>query len=74
MNEQLLIYCNLCGIQFPYDDYSLNRMKRHTDFHKFALIQKRNTTHGIPEYLIILKGNVSRHTSIINKPEPKKKP
>ena len=56
------------------DNLCLERMKRHTDFHKLALIQKRNTTHGIPEYLIILKGNVSQHTSIINKSEPKKKP
>jgi len=74
MNEKLLICCNLCGIQFPYDDYPSNRMKRHTDFHKFALIKKRNTTHGIPEYLIISKWNVSQHTSIMNKSEPKKKP
>jgi len=35
------------------DDLCLERMNRHTDFHKLALIQKRNTTHGIPKYLII---------------------
>tara|TARA_B110000438_G_scaffold30085_1_gene29251 strand:- start:156 stop:299 length:144 start_codon:yes stop_codon:yes gene_type:complete len=35
------------------DNLWLERMKRHTDFHKLALIQKRNTTHGTPEYLMV---------------------
>jgi hypothetical protein len=52
MKEKLLICCNLCNMQFPCDESSSNRMKRHTDFHQFAQIQKRNTTHGIPKYSI----------------------
>jgi hypothetical protein len=52
MDKKLLICCNLCGIQFPYDKSISNRMKRHTDFHKLALIQKRNTTPGTPKYSI----------------------
>ena len=47
------ILCNLCNTEIVNDDLCLERMKRHTDFHKLALIQKRNTTHGIPKYLII---------------------
>lgn len=35
------------------DDLCLERMKRHTDFHKLALKQKRNTTYEIPKYLIV---------------------
>ncbi|MBT6646618.1 MAG: hypothetical protein HOB51_03765 [Thaumarchaeota archaeon] len=52
MNKKLLICCSLCSIQFPYDESISNRMKRHTDFHKFAKIQKRNTTSGTPKYSI----------------------
>lgn len=35
------------------DDFCIDRMKRYNDFHKLALIQKQNTLHGIPKYLII---------------------
>ena len=47
------ILCNLCNMEIVNDNLCLERMKRHTDFHKLALIQKRNTTHGIPKYLIV---------------------
>jgi ribosomal protein L39E len=32
---------------------SSKRMKRHTDFHRLAKIQKRNTTYGIPKYVLM---------------------
>jgi hypothetical protein len=47
------------------DNLCLERMKRHADFHKFALIQKRNTTHGIPKYLIISKWEASEMINML---------
>jgi len=52
MKKKKQICCNLCNIQFPCDELSSKRMKRHSDFHNLALIQKRNTVQGIPKYSI----------------------
>ena len=50
-NNLKLIECDLCGMQFSKNDYELViRLNRHTDWHKYARIQKRNTTNGIPNY------------------------
>lgn len=34
------------------DKLLIARLKRHTEFHKTARIQKRNTTQGTPEYIV----------------------
>ena len=46
------INCNLCNIILPNDELGIERMKRHSYFHKMAQIQKRNTTCGNPKYVI----------------------
>ena len=69
------VVCNLCNQEFnPTDKLLEIRKERHDVWHMKAWVHHRNTTQGIPKYLIIQKGNLSQHTSITNKSEPKKKP
>ena len=45
------LICSLCQMHFvASDDLLIARLKRHTEFHEKARIQKRNTTQGTPSY------------------------
>jgi hypothetical protein len=47
------VRCSLCSMEFDENDpYLLIRKDRHNDFHSTARVQKRNTTNGIPEWII----------------------
>ena len=44
--------CDLCQMLFdPTDPLYEHRTLRHSQFHKLAWIQKRNTTQGDPTYV-----------------------
>ena len=48
------LICSLCQMHFDSSDSLLiARLKRHTEFHKNARIQKRNTTQGTPSYEVL---------------------
>ena len=50
-HQKSILTCSLCQMNFFIDDDLLSaRLKRHTEFHKTARIQKRNTTQGVPRY------------------------
>ena len=52
MNDMTsLIKCNLCNAYFFIDKDWVNRKPRHEEWHSKALIQKRNTTQGIVEWV-----------------------
>jgi hypothetical protein len=51
-NMGMSSHCSVCGIILPFDKLAYERMKRHTEFHVMALIQKRNTSHEKPSYII----------------------
>lgn len=47
--------CSLCSMTFNNDKDIRNRKYRHDKFHENALTDKRNTTHGKPEWLRLVK-------------------
>ena len=57
--ELIYVKCSLCNMEFEQgDDLFEERCARHTIFHRDARKQGRNTTQGIPEYIIV--NNVDR--------------